>query len=85
MNEQFIFGKDKVPSWFDEQAKQGRVKLSYSEENKLLVGAKIFSGVSTYEAKVGDTIINSKSGLIVIAKANAEKYTTKKNTKEEEK
>lgn len=78
MAEQFIFGKDKVPEWFNEHAKLGRVRLIYDDENKLMTGAKIFSGVTTYEAKVGDTIINSKSGLVVIAKP------IKNNVKNEE-
>jgi len=83
MNEQFIFGKEKAPVWFDEHAKKGRVKCIYDDDKKL-VGARIFSGVNTYDAKVGDTIINSKSGLIVIAKP-IEKNVPKKNIKEEEK
>lgn len=83
MNEQFIFGKEKAPAWFDEQAKKGRVKCIYNDDKKL-IGARIFSGVNEYNAKVGDVIINSKSGLIVIEKP-VEKNVPKKNEKEEEK
>lgn len=83
MNEQFIFGKEKAPAWFDEQAKKGRVRVQY-DDDKQITGARIFSGVNTYQAKVGDTIINSKSGLVVITKVSAGKENSKKNNKEEE-
>ena len=81
MNEEFIFGKDKAPVWFDEQAKKGRVKVKYDDDKKI-VGARIFSGVNIYEAKVGDVIINSKSGLVVTKPVEK---TNKKSVKEEEK
>lgn len=81
MNEEFIFGKDKAPAWFDEQAKKGRVKVEYDDDKKI-VGARIFSGVNIYEAKVGDVIINSKSGLVVTKPVEK---TNKKSVKEEEK
>ena len=86
MNEQFIFGKDKIPSWFDSQAKKGRVRTTY-DDNHNIVSAKIFSGINTYEAFPGDTIINSKSGLVVVAKpiekVKHAQTSFKKNNKEE--
>ena len=87
MNEQkFVFCKDNVPAWFNKQANQGRVKTIY-DDNHNIVSAKIFSGVNIYEAFPGDTIINSKSGLVVVAKpiekVKPVQASFKKNNKEE--
>lgn len=87
MNEQkFVFCEETVPAWFNKQANQGRVKTIY-DDNHNIVSAKIFSGVNIYEAFPGDTIINSKSGLVVIAKpvvkAKPVQASKKNNNKEE--
>lgn len=87
MNEQkFVFCKEAVPAWFNKQANQGRVKITYDDDHNI-VNAKIFSGVNIYDAFPGDTIINSKSGLIVISKppvkAKAAQNSFKKSNKEE--
>lgn len=83
MNETFIFGKDATPAWFDEAANMGRVRTFYDDDNKL-VRARIKSGITEYVAEIGDSIMNTKSGLVVIKEDKAKRYKVQ-NQKEEKK
>ena len=73
MLEQFILGEGKAPEWFDNEANAGRIKMIYNEDEEL-IGAQILSGTKTYEAKVGDSIINTKYGVAVIPQEKAKAY-----------
>lgn len=75
--EQFIFGEGKAPVWFDEEANAGRVKLIHDEDEQL-IGAKILSGTKVYEAKIGDSIFNTKYGLAVLPQEKAKQYGVQK-------
>lgn len=75
--EQFIFGEGKTPVWFDQEANAGRVKLLYDEDDQL-VGAQILSGTKVYEAKIGDSILNTKYGLAVLPQEKAKQYGVQK-------
>ena len=68
--EKFIFGVEKMPQWCHDQIKHGRVKIEY--EDGVMIGAKVFGPTKTTEAKIGDTIAYSKSGLSVLPKAKTE-------------
>ena len=81
----FILGKEKIPSWFDEEASKGRARINYDDEGKI-VNATLLSGSKTYTANVGDSIMNTKSGMVALSKEKAKQYgVQKKDTKEEEK
>jgi len=84
MMENFIFGTEKAPAWFDQEANAGRVKLLYDEDDQL-VGARILSGMKTYEAKVGDSIMNTKYGLAVIPREKAKQYGVQNKDAKKEK
>lgn len=90
MAENFIFGEGKAPEWFNKEANEGRVKLMFDEDDQL-VGAQILSGTKVYEAKVGDSILNTKYGLVAIPREKAKQYgvqnkdVKQKEIKEEEK
>ena len=63
--DKFVFGKDATPAWFDKECQMGRVKTNYDEDNNP-ISVRINSGLKIYDAIVGDTIIKSTSGLVVI-------------------
>lgn len=67
MNDSFVLGKDVVPVWFNEEANKGRVRTIY-DDNRNVQNVIINSGIKKYVASPGDTIINSKSGIVVISK-----------------
>ena len=67
MNDSFVLGKDVVPVWFNEEANKGRVRTIY-DDNRNVQNVIINSGIKKYVASPGDTIVNSKSGIVVIPK-----------------
>ena len=71
--ESFILGEQKAPEWFDKEANAGRVKIMYDEDDQM-IGAQILSGTKVYEAKIGDSILNTKYGLAVLPKEKAKQY-----------
>lgn len=75
----FVVSDVAVPDWLEEQAHKGRIKLCYNEDEEL-VGATVFGPTKTTIAKVGDTIVLSKSGLSVLPRTTA-KEETKENKK----
>lgn len=75
--ESFIFGEGKAPEWFDKEANAGRIKIMYDEDDQM-IGAQILSGTKVYEAKIGDSILNTKYGLAVLPKEKAKQYGVQK-------
>ncbi len=73
--ETYVFGNKNVPDWFNKEATSGRVKINYDDDGQI-VNAKIVSGMKEYIANPGDTIMYTKSGLVVISKEKANKYMT---------
>lgn len=71
--ESFIFGNKNIPIWFEDQAKKGRISIKY--ENGEIQKATIMSGTKRYEAFPGDTIIHSKTGMVVIHKTEEKEET----------
>lgn len=67
----FIIGKDKIPSWFDEQCKKGKARIFYDDEENIKL-IKIISPGTEYELNVGDKIILNKHGMVGIKKPSAE-------------
>lgn len=67
MNDSFVLGKDVVPVWFNEEANKGRVRTIYDDDRNVQ-NVIINSGIKKYVASPGDTIINSKNGIVVIPK-----------------
>lgn len=80
MNEAFIFGKEKTPDWFNKAANEGRVRVFYDDDNKM-VRARIKSGINEYTAEIGDSIMNTKFGFVVIKEDKAKKYKVQKEEK----
>lgn len=76
--ESFIFGSKNIPIWFDNEAKKGRISIKYNDGK--IQKAIIMSGTKRYEAFPGDTIVHSKSGMVVIHKT--EEKEEKANEKE---
>ena len=81
--ESFIFGEGKAPQWFNKEANSGRVKILFDEDDQI-IGAQILSGTKVYEAKNGDTILNTKYGLAVVAKEKAKQYGLQKRDDKKE-
>ena len=71
--ETYVLGNKMVPNWLNAEAAAGRVKMTYNEDGEI-ENAKVISGVKSYIANVGDTIMKTKSGLVVIGKEKAKKY-----------
>lgn len=69
----YVLGSRNVPDWVNSEAEAGRIKISYNDDAEIEY-AKVASGNKEYNAKVGDTIVKSKSGLVVIPKDKAKKY-----------
>lgn len=82
--ESFIFGEGKAPEWFNKEANTGRVKTILDEDDQI-VGAQILSGTKVYEAKVGDSIMNTKYGLAVIPREKAKQYGVQNKDAKKEK
>ena len=82
--ESFIFGEGKAPEWFNKEANAGRVKTILDEDDQI-VGAQILSGTKVYEAKVGDSIMNTKYGLAVIPREKAKQYGVQNKDAKKEK
>ena len=68
----FIFGREKVPEWFNEQVNKGRAKVEYDPDTQEVVGATIFAPTKTFHASVGDAIVISRSGMCVVPKNEEE-------------
>ena len=69
----FVVGKDKFPEWFNEQAAMGRVRTVRNDDGDIdYVIVNNASG--SFRAKVGDSILKTKTGLIVIPQKTAQKY-----------
>lgn len=75
--EKFVFGKDKTPVWFDKECQIGRVKTNYDEDGKP-ISIRINSGLKIYDAIIGDTIIKSATGLVVVHQNQVEKSKKQK-------
>lgn len=82
--ESFIFGEGKAPEWFNKEANAGRVKTILDEDDQI-IGAQILSGTKVYEAKVGDSIMNTKYGLAVIPREKAKQYGVQNKDAKKEK
>lgn len=80
--QKFIAG-EKTPEWFNQRASMGRAKKTYDEDGEL-TGILVTTATKTYEAKVGDTIMLTKSGMVVIPKEKAQKFGLQKKTSKEE-
>lgn len=81
--ENFVFGEGKAPEWFNKEANAGRVKIMYDEDDQI-IGCQILSGTKVYEAKIGDTILNTKYGLAVVPKEKAKQYGLQKKDDKKE-
>ena len=66
----FVFGREKVPDWFDAQINKGRAKIKYDPDTQEVVGATLFTPTKTINVVVGDTIMISRSGMSVMSKVN---------------
>ena len=82
--ESFIFGEGKAPEWFNKEANAGRVKTILDEDDQI-IGVQILSGTKVYEAKVGDSIMNTKYGLAVIPREKAKQYGVQNKDAKKEK
>lgn len=63
-NNRFILG-DVIPDWIEQYSKAGRIKFEYDDESNV-ISATIHSPTGVKKAKLGDTIVSTGSGLIVI-------------------
>lgn len=83
-NETFVVGKEKIPQWFNDQASIGRAKVNKDEDGELL-NIIIYGPTGNKIAKIGDSVMNTRSGLVVIPEEKAKKYNvqeTRKNIEE---
>ena len=78
----FIIGKEKIPTWFNDEVSKCRAKINYDEDGGL-TNVIIYSPTKQLFANEGDTIMLLKSGLTVIKKEQAKKYISKKHQDDE--
>ena len=81
--ESFVFGEGKAPEWFNKESNAGRIKIIMDEDD-VMQGVQILSGTKVYEAKIGDTILNTKHGLMVVPKEKAKQYGLQKKDDKKE-
>ena len=62
-NKRFVLGQ-MIPDWIESYSKTGRIKFEYDENN--VISATIHSPTGVKKAKLGDTIVSTGSGLIVV-------------------
>ena len=74
-NKRFILG-DNIPIWIEQFSRNGRIKFHYDEELNL-ESATINSPTGVKKAYIGDTIVATGSGLIVIPKGRVKDVTKK--------
>lgn len=83
----FVLGKDKVPTWFNDEMAKGRAKANYTDDE--LTSVSVFVPTKTLIANIGDTIMMLKSGLTVIPAEKAKKFgmqpKEQKNEKQDDK
>lgn len=70
-------GKD-FPQWLVDETARGRAKAKRDEETNEIECILIASGTKTYTAYVGDLIMKTKSGLVVVPKQDVKKYNLSK-------
>ena len=63
-NKRFVLGQ-MIPDWIESYSKTGRIKFEYDDENNV-ISATIHSPTGVKKAKLGDTIVSTGSGLIVV-------------------
>lgn len=78
-NQHYIIGGGTIPEWLREQANLGRAKFNY--EDGELISVTVFGVPKTKVAKLGDSIVLSKSGLGVIPKQTIGNENQKKAVK----
>ncbi len=71
--ETFVVGKDKFPDWFNQQAAMGRARTVRDDDGNIEY-VVINNASGSYRAKVGDSVMKSKTGLLVIPQKTAQKY-----------
>ncbi len=74
----FVVGDGKFPEWFDEQALRGRAKINTDEFGELM-GVTVFAPTKRMVAAVGDTVMLTRNGLMVVPKEKAGKYMPEKH------
>ena len=79
----FVLGKGRIPTWFNEQCEKGRAKINYDEDGGI-INATIHTPTKSIKAKVGDSIMLAKSGLQVVPKEKAIKYRIQRSEKVKE-
>lgn len=71
----FVFGKEKIPDWFNDQLGRGRAKLNIVDDE--IVSATLNKPTAKITAEVGDTIVLTKNGLSVKRKTTSAKNNKK--------
>lgn len=82
VTKEFVVGTQ-FPSWFTEQASKGRARINYNEEDGTLVDITVYTPTKNYVARLGDKIMLLKSGMTVLPKAAAAKFSTQPQRKGE--
>lgn len=76
--EMFSVGKEKIPNWFNEEARKGRCKINKGDDDEL-INIVIYGPTGANVANIGDSIMKTKSGMLVIPEEKAKKYNVQKN------
>lgn len=82
-NKSFVLGKESFPEWFKEETERGRARVMYDEDGEL-DHVIIYSIGREIKARVGDTIVLTRSGVSSIAAKDAKKYGVQQKVPKEE-
>ena len=75
-NKRFVLGDENIPIWIEQFSRNGRIKFVYDDELNL-ESATINSPTGVKKAYIGDTIVATGSGLIVIPKGRVKDVAKK--------
>lgn len=72
--EHFIVGEGNFPNWFNNSLVKGRARVIRDIDTGELNGVTVFTVSGPVNGKIGDVVINTRSGVLVIPRDKAKKY-----------
>lgn len=72
--EHFTIGEGNFPNWFNEALVKGRAKVDRDEYDGSLKNIVVKTVSGSVKGKIGDVILNTRSGILVVPREKATKY-----------
>lgn len=72
--EHFTIGDGNFPNWFNEALVKGRAKVNRDEYDNSLKDIVVKTVSGPARGKIGDVVLRTRSGILVVPKEKAAKY-----------